>query len=511
MSASTDQRARGVNAAGYFRTESGVGAAARGYVRALQALDTGLALRDLSHLTGNRSEDRTLVRFDGEMPYDINLVCVDLDPHFAVVSELGRGFFEGHYNVGVWAWELLRFPEKWYDRFAYYDEIWVGTSFVANALAPISPIPVVRIPPALAQTTPGSRQAGRARMQAAPHEFVFLFVFDVHSHLERKNPQAVLEAFRCAFSPREPVRLVLKCVNAAAAPDGFSRLVERSHGHNVTICDGYWPAGHMRDLMAGCDAYVSLHRSEGTGLTISDAMSLGKPVIATGWSGNMDFLSVANGFPVQYELVEIGETVGPYCAGETWAEPSIDDAAALMRRVFEDRLEARRRGEVARSDVHRDYSPERISRLIADRLEAIDISRNLPGFRSRMWSRFHEYSVLGDEIRKIADACLPRDATVLVVSRGDEQLLQLDARRAWHFPRTAAGVYAGSHPADSADAISHLNALREQGADFLLVPSTAWWWFDYYDEFARYLERSAKQVVHHYSCVIYSLGTDSDT
>jgi hypothetical protein len=262
--------------------------------------------------------------------------------------------------------------------------------------------------------------------------------------------------------------------------------------------------------MAGCDAYVSLHRSEGTGLTITDAMSLGKPVIATGWSGNMDFLSVGNGFPVQYELVEIDETVGPYGAGETWAEPSIDHAAALMRQVFEDRQEARRRGEVARSDVHRDYSPERISRLIADRLEAIDIARNLPGFRSRMWSRFHDYSVLGDEIRKVADACLPRDSTVLVVSRGDEQLLHLGGRRAWHFPCTPAGVYAGSHPADSADAISQLKTLREQGAEYLLVPSTGWWWFDYYDEFARYLERSAEQVIRHESCVIYSLGADSE-
>ena len=511
MWASTDQRARGVNAAGYFRTESGVGAAARGYVRALQALDTGVALRDLSHLTGNRSEDRTFARFDGEMPYDINLVCVDLDPHFAVVNELGRAFFEEHYNIGVWAWELLRFPERWYDRFAYYDEIWVGTSFVANALAPISPIPVVRIPPALTDTTAGSREAGRARIQAAPDEYIFLFVFDVHSHLERKNPQGTIEAFRRAFSPKEPVRLVLKCVNASAAPAGFSSLVERSDGQSITIRDGYWPASEMRDLMAGCDAYVSLHRSEGTGLTISDAMSVGKPVIATGWSGNMDFLSVANGFPVQYELVEIDETVGPYGAGETWAEPSIDHAAALMRQVFEDRREARRRGEIARSDVHRDYSPERISRLIADRLEAIGMARDLPGFRARMWSRFHEYCVLGEAIRNVADACLPRYSTVLVVSRGDDQLLQLGARRAWHFPRTPAGVYAGSHPANSADAINHLKALREQGADFLLVPSTAWWWFDYYDEFARYLERSAKQIIRDESCVIYSLLMDSES
>jgi hypothetical protein len=137
----------GVNVTGYLRDESGWGAAARGYVRALQFLKTPVAINDLSDLSSNRSTDRPLMEFDTEHSYDVNLLCVDAAQHFAIMSHLGANLFEERYNIGAWAWELPRFPEKWYDRFAYYDEVWVATSFIANALAPISPVPVVRIPP----------------------------------------------------------------------------------------------------------------------------------------------------------------------------------------------------------------------------------------------------------------------------------------------------------------------------------------------------------------------------
>src|SRR3712207_2650205 len=116
--------------------------------------------------------------------------------------------------------------------------------------------------------------------------------------------------------------------------------------------------------MAACDAYVSLHRSEGTGLTITDAMALGKPVIATSWSGNMDFMDVSNGFPVRYELVELQRNVGPYRAGETWAEPSVEHAAEMMRLVFEGREEARSRGRAAKREIEANYSEEGVADLI---------------------------------------------------------------------------------------------------------------------------------------------------
>src|SRR5262249_31725840 len=160
---------------------------------------------------------------------------------------------------------------------------------------------------------------GRRRLGVGADELLYLFVFDFHSHMMRKNPLATIEAFQAAFRPTDAARLVVKCVNGDSDPRGLGALRERAQGWPISIHEGSWAGEAVRDLMAACDVYISLHRSEGTGLTITDAMALGKPVIATGWSGNMDFMSVANSYPVQYELVEIEETVGPYLAGETWA------------------------------------------------------------------------------------------------------------------------------------------------------------------------------------------------
>jgi hypothetical protein len=230
----------GVNVVGYLRDESGWGAAARGYVRALRTLRIPIALTGLSDLSSNRSEDRSLEKVDADYPYDVNLVCVDAAQHFAIVSHIGAELFEDRYNIGAWAWELPRFPEKWYDRFAYYDEIWVTTSFIANALAPISPIPVVRIPPVLTSKKQASRDGGRCRLGISTEEFVYLFVFDFHSHLERKNPLALVDAFKTAFAPSESVRLVIKCVNADSNPDGFAAM---SAGSGVSDL-------HLRRLLA---------------------------------------------------------------------------------------------------------------------------------------------------------------------------------------------------------------------------------------------------------------------
>ena len=198
-----------------------------------------------------------------------------------------------------------------------------------------------------------------------------MFVFDVHSHLPRKNPLAVIEAFRRAFRPSEPVRLILKCVNAESDPMGFATLLDRAAGAAIDIHSGYVSADDVSSLMSSCDAYVSLHRSEGIGLTIAEAMGLGKPVIATGWSGNTDFMDVSNAFPVGYRLVELEENVGPYHAGEVWAEPSIEQAAELMRFVVDHPDEASARGRAARETMQRDYSEERIAELVRQRLAII--------------------------------------------------------------------------------------------------------------------------------------------
>jgi glycosyltransferase involved in cell wall biosynthesis len=496
---------RGVRVTGYFSDESGWGAAGRGYVRALQQLGVPMAVHDVSALTTNRSHDRSLdVGGTRAVETDVNLVCVDAGQHFALLSEVGDAFFSDHYNIGAWAWELPRFPESWYNRFAYYDEIWVGTSFIASALAPIAPVPVVRIPPVI-RASAGSRETGRRRLGVRDKEFVFAFVFDVHSHLPRKNPHAVIAAFRKAFPDSSGVRLVLKSVNAEADADGYAELRDLAGDAAVDFHDGYWPGGAVHDLMAACDAYVSLHRSEGTGLTIAEAMAIGKPVIVTDWSGNTDFADASNSFPVSYELTAIAQNVGPYRAGEIWAEADVDHAAAVMRHVVANRDEAERRGRAARLRMQRDYSEAAIASLVRARLDVVGSRERLATLRRELGAFVTGYQELVERVCAIAAQTVPRDEIVAVVTRGDSNFLAIDGRRAWHFPEARPGVYAGHHPTDSADAIAALEAAQDRGAAFLLLPGTAYWWLDHYAGFREHLDARCACVWRDARCTIYDL------
>jgi len=495
---------RGVRVTGYLSDESGWGAAGRGYVRALRQLRVPMRIHDVSALTTNRSEDHSLGVPDTAEDTDVNLVCVDAGQHFALLSEVGESFFAGHYNIGAWAWELPHFPESWYNRFAYYDEIWVGTSFIAEGLSPISPVPVVRVPPVVS-VPHGSRLRGRRRLNVDYGTFVFAFIFDVHSHLARKNPEAVIAAFRRAFPRRQDVRLVLKSVNGTADPDGYAELRERAAGAPIDFYDEYWPAQEVHDLMAACDAYVSLHRSEGTGLTIAEAMACGKPVITTDWSGNTDFADASNSFPVAYQLTTIASNVGPYRAGETWAEPDVEHAAWLMRQVVNDSNLAARRANAARRRIRRDFSEDAVATLVRQRLDAVRSRDRLAVLRRTMSAFADGYRDLVTAIRNIAFEVVPPGEVIAVVSRGDPELLKFDHARAWHFPEARPGVYAGYHPADSAAAIAELEAARARGAAFLLFPGTSLWWLEHYDGLRRYLDQRYRPVVNDARCAIFDL------
>ncbi|HEY7509899.1 MAG TPA: glycosyltransferase, partial [Vicinamibacteria bacterium] len=363
--------APGVNVAGYLRNETGIGAVARGYVAALQSAGVPVALKDFSELSPNRSEDPTLTGFDDVHPHPVNLLCANADEYFVVASHLGDGFLRNRTNVGVWFWELPEFPVDWHDRFAHYDEIWAPTSFIANTLSAVSPIPIVRVPAVLTAEPGGDRDRGRARLGVAEGEFLWLVIFDFHSYFERKNPLAMVEAFKQAYGPSHPARLVIKCVNSAFDPESRARLDEAARGHRIAIHDGYWSLGEMRDLLSACDGYASLHRSEGLGIPLANAMSLGKPVVATAWSGNTDFMSVGNSFPVRYDVVELPHDVGPYRAGRAWAEPSVEHAAELLRTVSAGGREVAARAAAGQATIAARYSVEAVGRAVRDRLEVL--------------------------------------------------------------------------------------------------------------------------------------------
>jgi glycosyltransferase involved in cell wall biosynthesis len=363
----------GLNVAGYITSESGVGEAVRANIRAIQKAGIPCALNNLKG--PSRQSDDIFSDFSGDNPYGFNLIHVNANDVPLFLNEKGIDYFLNKYNIGFWYWELSDFPKEWHDCFKYYNEIWAASDFCRDTISKASPVPVVKVPPSVVAGK--MKDVKRAHFGLKDDDFIFFFMFDFFSYFERKNPMAVLKAFKAAFKPGDGAQLVLKCSNSEWNPAARDMMLEEARGLNVKFMDGYLGREEINSLMALSDCYVSLHRSEGFGLPMAEAMYLGKPVIATDYSGNTEFMTRDNSFPVRYRLIELERDFGPYRKGNVWAEPDIDDAAKLMRLVYEDRALARRVGEKAASDIRQNLSPEATGRRILDRLRQIAAERRI--------------------------------------------------------------------------------------------------------------------------------------
>jgi glycosyltransferase involved in cell wall biosynthesis len=359
----------GVNVAGYFESELGVGEAARLVVAALDSANVALLPVHGRSVPSSRQGHPFTSLDSAAARFPVNLVCVNADGLPSFREEVGDGFFADRHTIGMWWWEVSRTPAQWRSTFELVDEIWVGSEHVAKALSVDSPVPVytVTLPVPCPHVEPVSRE-----LLGLPDGYTFLFMFDYHSVFERKNPLAVIEAFRRAFEPGSGASLALKCINSADDPNGHARLLAAVDGHaDVRILDGYLSPAENDALIAACDCYVSLHRSEGFGLTPAEAMALGKPVIATGYSGNLDYMTSKNSYLVDYELTDIGPGNAPYPAEGQWAEPDVEHAARLMREVFENREAARATGARAAADLASTHSLEASGHSMKLRLESL--------------------------------------------------------------------------------------------------------------------------------------------
>lgn len=364
------QRPWGVNVVGYFRSEHGVGEAARQVVSALDARRVPLLPVHGRTIPLSRQKHHFEHLDLTDASYPINLICMNADalPEFA--RQAGAAFFRDRYSIGLWFWEVTTPPSSgWEESFEVLDEVWVPTRHVAQAVAAVSPVPVVKV--TLPIQFPAAAPVDRATLGLSDG-FMFLFSFDYLSVFERKNPLAVIEAFQRAFEPGSGAVLALKCINPEHDPANHRRLVQAVAGHpDIRLLASYLPAWEKNGLMAACDCYVSLHRAEGYGLTMAEALYLGKPVIATGYSGNLDFMSPSSGYLVDYEPVTIGPGADPYPSHGIWAQPDVAHAARLMREVFEDAEHANERGRYGADELRRTHSPEAAGEQMFRRLDSV--------------------------------------------------------------------------------------------------------------------------------------------
>ena len=369
-------RPEGVRVVGYFTAELGVGEAGRAMVEGLDAVGEPYCVVP-ERRTWNRQR-AGLYRAaaagtvdDG----DVNLVCVNADQFPSVIERLGPDAMRGRRTVGLWGWEVEEFPAVFAPAAELVDEVWTYSRHAAAAIRPAIDKPVHVVPLPVVSRRPARRT--RAQL-GVPDGFVFLFCFDFFSIPERKNPLGVIEAFCRAFPSPSPAgaggrpQLVVKSINGDKRLADLERLRLRVLDRpDVHVRDGYLdPAEHLA-LVGACDAYVSLHRAEGFGYTMAEAMLLAKPVIATGYSGNLEFMDEGNGLLVDYSLVPIGEGSAPYPATSRWADPDLDQAADHMLRLVEDPKTGRRIARQARDDIRTWHSPSARGPLIAARLAAL--------------------------------------------------------------------------------------------------------------------------------------------
>jgi len=366
---------KGVNVAGYINAESGVGEAARANIRALEKSGLPFALNNIS--SPSRQCDHTYTGLINENPYSFNLIHANPDNFQTLLTEKGIKYFVNRYNIGFWVWELSAFPLEWVDKFDYFNEIWTPSNFCLESITKVSPIPVIRIPHSV--VIKDISDIDRTHFGINSNTFVFLFIFDFLSIFERKNPLAVIKAFKSAFCSGDDALLILKCSNSTKNPSARDTLVKAAEGFNVKFIDTYLNKEDLYALMSLSNCYISLHRSEGFGLTMAEAMYLKKPVIATSYSANTDFMNDHNSFLVRFKLVEIEEDVGPYKKGNVWADPDIEHAAEIMRLVYEKRDITIKRGEIASNDIKSNLSPLSTSRKILQRLEQITKERHMYG------------------------------------------------------------------------------------------------------------------------------------
>ncbi|MGX7709246.1 glycosyltransferase [Methylobacterium sp. Gmos1] len=286
------------------------------------------------------------------------------------------------YNIGYFFWELNMIPKCHYLSLELLDEIWVSSEYNREIYARYTDKPVINVGMAV-EDMPSLQKMSKSALGFRDTDTVFLTTFDSFSFIERKNPMGVLEAFRAAFPlGSEPVRLVLKTQNRGRVYDPYQidlwRRIDRivSNDQRIVVINETY---HYKDLLAlkqACDCYVSLHRAEGWGFGMIEAMQLGKPVIATAYSGNMDFCIADTTYLVDYDLIGVREAEYIFVErGSQWAHPSITHAAERMREVVSDRVAAEKKGEAAAKYIKANFSVSAIASRYAARLEEIRLHK----------------------------------------------------------------------------------------------------------------------------------------
>jgi glycosyltransferase involved in cell wall biosynthesis len=368
-----------VTLVGHAFAPHGMGEALRMTFRALRAASVDARVRDIAMYDASVVEKASDVHASLVPRLDsrITIFVMNADERERGFRRLGAELEHAGRRIVYPMWELSQYPEPWARELDQYDEVWAASRFSGDAFARSVRVPVHHLPlpcHPVARTSFSRRHFGISETA-----YVFVFSFDLGSYIQRKNPFALVSAFAKlrAARPLADVQLVIKVNHRNADPAAFARFlaaVEPFERH-VRIVDRILANDEVKALIRAGDAYVSLHRSEGFGFGPAEAMYLGKPVVATAYSGNLDYMTPETVHLVPYTLVPVREGEYPYGAGQTWAEPDVDAAAAYMIALVDDPARGRVLGARASAHLRTHFSLRAAGLRYASRLEQIERPR----------------------------------------------------------------------------------------------------------------------------------------
>lgn len=360
----------GVNVIGHAGGRSGVSEDVRMAAAALEAANIPFIVRDVQPSTGVASEEAFAAsRLSDTSPFHVNLFCM---AGMETVTMFGDRpeWMEGRINIGFWPWELSEWPQLWSHAPRMMDELWASTAFTAQAYRRSVGTRVRHIP--MAVTVDKSDGLTRRDFDLPDDRFLFGFAFDGHSSLSRKNPVACIRAFRCAFpGGDEPVGLLLKGLRVDDSPQWRDLEMLAASDPRIRLVTWSLPRGALLDLYRSIDAFLSLHRSEGFGRNIAECMLLGKPVITTNYSGNVDFTHPDTAALVDMKLCQVRAGEYPFGTGQLWADPCIDHAAQQMRQIFENESWRSRIAKAGQMFIKTHYAPAVVGKQFRLQLEAV--------------------------------------------------------------------------------------------------------------------------------------------
>lgn len=338
------ERAFGVNLIGYAFGQLGIGEDARTTGRSLLSAQVPMVMLNFKLGDDIPQNDQSMAEHvQDQGDYAINIFCMTAEELGRFYAQKGQSQFAQRYNIGYWPWELHYWPKEWEMLLDLVDEVWVSTRHIYDALRPVCTKPLFIMPLTvdLGEVTPfSSRAVARAHFGLPEKAKLFCFAFDLNSYVERKNPQACVDAFLKAFPSlrygANEVGLVIKVHKPKqrhAAWEGLKALA--AEDPRIHIVETTLSRPDLLALYKACDCFVSLHRAEGYGRGLAEAMQLGLHVICTGYSGNVDFCQRPWADLVNYRLIPVKQGQYPYALGQVWADPDVEHAALLMRQFVE--------------------------------------------------------------------------------------------------------------------------------------------------------------------------------